>query len=78
VNQNDLRKQGLILMNVSIQDDLKNLEGLFRTSRAREALLENVPLRKQPDRSIQQEPLLFMVEFSRGSAEEPSNRGKII
>ena len=46
--------------------------GLFRTSRAREAILENTLLRKRPGEGIQQQPLLFMVEFSTGSAGEPT------
>ena len=46
--------------------------GLFRTSRAREAILDNTLLRKRPGERIQQQPLLFMVEFSTGSADEPT------
>jgi hypothetical protein len=45
--------------------------GLFRTSRAREAILENTLLEERPGKRIQQQPPLFMVEFSTGSAEEP-------
>ncbi len=45
---------------------------LFHTSRAREAILENTLLRKRPGERIQQQPLLFMVEFSTGSAGEPT------
>src|SRR6266516_6623858 len=45
---------------------------LFRTSHAREAILENTLLKKRPGARIQQQPLLFMVEFSTGSAEEPT------
>jgi hypothetical protein len=44
---------------------------LFRTSRAREAILENTLLKKRPGERIQQQPQPFMVEFSTGSAEEP-------
>ena|SRR5579863_897493 len=46
---------------------------LFRTSRAREALLENTLPRKRPSERIQQQPLLFMGELSTGSAEEPES-----
>jgi hypothetical protein len=46
--------------------------GLFRTSRAREAILENTLLRKRPGERIQPQTLLYMVEFSTESAEEPT------
>gem|GEM_PF-5996021 len=46
---------------------------LFRTSRAREAISENTLLRKRPGERIQQQLLLFTVEFSTGSAEEPES-----
>ena len=48
-----------------------HLVRLFRTSRAREAILENTLPRKRPGERIQQQPPLFMVEFSTGSVEEP-------
>src|SRR5260370_14986130 len=45
--------------------------GALRTSRAREALLENTLLGKRPGERVQQQPLLFMVAFSTGSAKKP-------
>src|SRR5260370_151512 len=45
--------------------------GALRTSRAREAILENTLLGKRPGERIQQQTLLFMADLSAGSAEEP-------